>query len=288
MNRKIYQGDCLEVLDSDEFLGKIDLIYLDPPYNTGRDFGEFGDKWESDEDYLSYIVERLSLLHRCLKPSGSLYLHCDPTMSHYLKVEADRIFGRDNFRNEIIWCYRGGGVPKRDFARKHDVILRYGFGDFVFNIDAVRIPFSDDSVERLKYRSRSFRSSGTYESYRPNPEGKHLEDWWVLQPLMPSEKERTGYPTQKPVELLDRIIKASSNPGDLILDPFCGSGTTLVVAEKLQRRWVGIDINEKAVDLSYRRIFPHFRHLGLLEIRRRLSSRSEDPRIFPGGLLDIL
>ena len=122
-------------------------------------------------------------------------------MSHYLKIILDAIFGRKKFRNEIVWCYRGGGVPKNDFARKHDIILRYSKSvSLCFNVDLIRIPYSEDSVDRLRYTARAFRDARVYDNYKPNPKGKHPEDWWDIQPIMPSSKERIGYPTQKPLK----------------------------------------------------------------------------------------
>ena len=161
--------------------------------------------------YLIYMAIRIMEIKRLLKPIGTIYLHCDPNASHYLKLLMDSVFTPKLFRNEIAWCYRGGGVPKLDFARKHDIIFRYSGGkNRTFNVDDVRIPYSEDSTERLEYTARSFRSSGVYDSYQPNPKGKHPEDWWPMQPIMPSSKERTGYPTQKPLALLDRIISPTS------------------------------------------------------------------------------
>lgn len=199
--------------------------------------------------FLCFMAVRIVEMHRVLKPTGSLYLHCDPTASHYLKQLLDAVFGRRNFRNEIVWCYRGGGVPRTDFARKHDLILRYAKGKTVtFNVDAVRIPYSQDSADRLRYTARSFRPNRTYDNYEQNPDGKHPEDWWEMQPIMPSSRERWGYPTQKPLALYERIIAASSNPGDIVLDPFCGCATTPIAAERLGRDWVGIDIWDRAHD----------------------------------------
>ena len=149
---------------------------------------------------------------------------------------------------------RGGGVPKLDFARKHDVILRYCQGKPIFNVDAVRVPYSEDSADRLEYTARAFRSNRVYDSYRPNPKGKHPEDWWTMQPIMPSSGERIGYPTQKPLKLLDRIIQASSNPGDVVLDPFCGCATALVAADRLDRQWAGIDLSPLAARLVLKRL----------------------------------
>ena len=205
--------------------------------------------------FLCFMGVRLIEMRRVLRDDGSLYLHCDPTASHYLKALLDGMFGKQNFRNEIVWCYRGGGVPKTAFARRHDLILRYSKGRAVtFNVDDVRIPYSEDSAERLRYTARAFRSSGTYDTYRPNPRGKHPEDWWVMQPIMPSSKKRLGYPTQKPLPLYERIILASSNQGDLVLDPFAGCATTLVAAERLSRQWVGIDIWDGAHGIVLQRL----------------------------------
>ena len=286
----------------------VDLIYLDPPFNSNSNYAapigsiaagaEFKDTWtlndldiawldlietrqpalnrviqaamtNSDKSYLIYMSVRLLEMKRILKPAGTIYLHCDPTMSHYLKLVMDAIFGRKAFRNEIVWCYRGGGVPKYDFARKHDIIFRYSLKSPTFNVDEVRIPYSDDSNERLEYTARSFRSTKVYDSYRQNPKGKHPEDWWVMQPIMPSSKERTGYPTQKPLALLNRIIRASSNPGDTILDPFCGCATTLVAADAVYREWIGIDISPKAAELVIGRID---------DLTRKIINRTDLPK----------
>ena len=205
--------------------------------------------------FLCWMAVRLLEMHRILKPTGSIYLHCDPTASHYLKALMDATFGFRNFRNEIVWAYRGGGVPKHDFSRKHDIILRYSKTQTVtFNVDDVRIPYSEDSSERLNYVARSFRGDRTYDTYEPHPKGKHPEDWWPMQPIMPSSKERRGYPTQKPLALYERIIKASSNPNDVVLDPFAGCATTCVAAERLGRQWIGIDLNEPAREIIHERL----------------------------------
>ena len=205
--------------------------------------------------YLMAMCIRLIEMKRILKPTGSVYLHCDPTASHYLKMVMDSLFGVQRFRNEIVWCYRGGGVPKSDFSRKHDIILRYSkTKDVVFNVDDIRIPYSQETQERLRYRARAFRESGVYDNYDMNEKGKHPEDWWTIQPIMPSSKERTGYPTQKPLVLLDRIIKASSNEGDMVLDPFCGCATACVAAERLGRQWIGIDISPSAETITKYRL----------------------------------
>ena len=213
--------------------------------------------------YLVMMAARIVEMHRLLKNAGSLYLHCDPSASHYLKIILDAVFGAGNFRNEIVWCYRGGGVPKSDFSRKHDIVFRYSKTNGVtFNVDDIRVPYSQESQERLKYRAKAFRGDRVYDNYNMNKKGKHPEDWWVMQPIMPSSKERTGYPTQKPLALYERIIKASSNKGDLVLDPFCGCGTTLMAAERQDRQWIGIDLTylaTGAVKMQIEKFFPNLR-----------------------------
>ena len=293
-NQTIWTGDNLPIMRGMNS-ESVDLIYLDPPFNSKANYAApigskaagaaFKDTWtlsdvdvewinlietkhpalyrvllaamsKSDKSYLAYMAARLLEMKRLLKPTGSIYLHCDPTMSHYLKLIMDAVFGRKNFRNEIIWCYRGGGTPTRDFARKHDTILRYAFDVPTFNVDDVRIPYSDAVTASSTSRyDKSYRSNKVYEGYKPNEKGKHPEDWWPIQPLMPSDKtERVGYPTQKPLALLNRIIKASSNESDIVLDPFAGCATTCIAAENLHRQWIGIDISPKAADLVHQRM----------------------------------
>ena len=294
----LYFGDCLDVMREDIADASVDLIYLDPPFNSKRLYNAFiGDaQWVAFDDtwrwaeaiddfdevagdvglaptmeglrtilgegsqlaYLSYMANRLRECRCVLKRTGSIYLHCDPTMSHPLKLVLDGIFGRRNFRNEVVWCYRGGGVPRKDFARKHDLILRYAIGNPVFNVDAVRIEYSQESADRLRYTAKAFRGKKTYDNYKQNPKGKHPEDWWEMQPIMPSSKERVGYPTQKPIKLLERIIKASSNAGDVVLDPFCGCGTTIHAAQNLGRRWIGIDVCVNACKVIEKRLRESF------------------------------
>jgi len=209
--------------------------------------------------YLVNMTARLIPIRKVLKDTGSIYLHCDPTASHYLKLILDVIFGKQNFRNEIVWCYRGGGVPAKDFANRHDIIFRYSkSNDYNFYVDAVRIPYSEESLERLKYKARAFRGDRVYDNYEANIGGKHPEDWWEIQPIMPSSKERLGYPTQKPERLLERIVLASTKEGDWVLDPFCGCGTTVAVAERLNRKWIGIDISMQAVNVILNRMTYHY------------------------------
>ena len=205
--------------------------------------------------YCVFMGRRLLEMRRTLKPTGSVYLHCDHHANHYLRFLMDAVFGAENFRNGIIWAYRGGGVPRLDFARRHDIILRYSkTPSRIFNVDAVRLPYSQDSIDRMRYKARAFRGSRVYDKYEPNPKGKHPEDWWPIQPVMPSSKERIGYPTQKPLTLLNRIIQAISNLGDLVLDPFCGCGTAMDAAAKLGRKYLGIDISAIAARVMEQRL----------------------------------
>jgi site-specific DNA-methyltransferase (adenine-specific) len=193
-------------------------------------------------------------MYRVLKDTGSLYLHCDSTASHYLKILLDEVFGKNNFRNEIIWCYRGGGSSKKDFGKRHDIIFRYSkSGDYRFNADNVRIQYEAEGLGR-KDEAMWGKHKGSDKIYKPNPLGKIPEDWWIINALNANSPERTGYPTQKPLTLLHRIIKASSNEGDIVLDPFCGCATTCVAAQQLGRKWMGIDVEKQAVNILVERL----------------------------------
>ena len=213
--------------------------------------------------YLTYMGERLVEMRRLLKQAGSIYLHCDPTASHYLKALMDAIFGARQFRNEIVWCYTGPGNVVRWFPRKHDVLLFYARSDSaLFNRDAVRIPYKQLNVQHAEEEPGSGiggrLTPDTVSDYRKR--GKVPEDYWLegrdgMTPVGRRRSERLGYPTQKPLALLDRIIKASSNPGDLVLDPFCGCGTAVVSAHNLGRRWIGVDISATAIDIIQERRF---------------------------------
>ncbi|MGL5955474.1 MAG: DNA methyltransferase, partial [Brevinema sp.] len=191
---------------------------------------------------------RLLEMKRILKDTGSIYLHCDNTMGHYLKLLLDVIFGENNFRNEIIWCYRQGGRSNTDFSRKHDTIFRYSkTGNLIFNADAIRVPYEGTGGYQTSGKGVLNKQTGTI--YKPNVLGKIPEDWWDIPAIPPTSAERIGYPTQKPLALLERIIKASCPEGGIVLDPFCGCATTCVAAEKLERNWIGIDISKKAFEL---------------------------------------
>ena len=344
-NRTLYHGDNLPVLRGMD-TGTIDLIATDPPFNSERDFhaeeGEFQDRWRWDKDVHQQWVDDLSLNHprvfhviegsrlshsdnigaflcfmavrllemkRVMKPTGCIYLHCDPTASHYLKELMDAVFGVNNFRNEIVWQrIQGAGKSSRHgirtFGKSSDAILFYSkSNEYVFNASEVMTPYPDlekrfplRDEKGVYYRRSPFRPPGLgeaknlYYEYKgvtpPNPSGwvmtkeklKELDasgelEWVNGKPhrkqrpsagIMPNNvwvdipqamgKERVGYPTQKPLALYERIIKASSNAEDVVLDPFCGCATTCVAAERLGRQWIGIDIWKKAPDIVLKRL----------------------------------
>ena len=215
---------------------------------------------KGDKSYLIFMARRLLEMRRVLKETGSIYLHCDPTMSHALKLLMDCIFGKRNFRNEIIWCYTGPSNVNKHFPRKHDVILFYAKSPLsIFNKDAVRVPYkSGIGIGKGGKADSIFRSGDNAKRIAQLLRiGKVPFDWFAddyLTNISAWKKERTGYPTQKPLALLERIIKASSNEDDVILDPFCGCATACVAAERLGRQWVGIDISNKATDLIRQRL----------------------------------
>ena len=203
---------------------------------------------------------RLVEMRRILKPTGSIYLHCDPTASHYLKILMDAVFGVKHFMNELVWCYSWPRNSKRYYARTHDIILFYTLGDkWTFNADAIRQPYAAASEGRDAYAANASQFG---DAVVLDERGKLPQDWVILPPVRPNANERAGYPTQKPMALYKRIIQASSNEGDLVLDPFCGCGTTLLAAEALNRRWLGIDLTylaTGAVKLQVEKFFPQLK-----------------------------
>jgi len=288
----LYYGDNLAILR--RFIGdeSVDLIYLDPPFNSKQSYNvagtggaratvkAFEDSWRWEERtlasygqlvaeggnaaealqalrallgesallaYLVMMAPRLVELRRILKLTGSLYLHCDPAASHYLKVLLDTVFGAQNFRNEIIWHYMTGGACKEHYAKKHDVLLFYTRSEqYRFYPERIREPRSEQAVARAQHQkgARIDKEDTT----------KLPTDVWQIPALNPMAAERLGYPTQKPLALLERIILASSDEGDVVLDPFCGSGTALAAAQRLQRHWIGIDIAAVAIDFAKARL----------------------------------
>ena len=198
------------------------------------------------KSYLIYMAVRLLEMERILKDTGSIYLHCDPTASHYLKALMDAIFGHTNFQNELVWGYEKPRSATKVWRRNHDIIFFYTKGR-KWTFHPQRMPTLDGKFEMRKPFKRP---DGTV--WEPKEPGKQAGSWWYDIPSFAtrmSAKERTGFKTQKPLKLLERIISASSNPGDFVFDPFCGCATTLIAAAKLQRRWIGIDLSEKAVEL---------------------------------------
>jgi DNA modification methylase len=259
---KLILGDNLEILKTfpDEC---VDLIYLDPPFFSNRNYeviwgdeGEirsFQDRWSGGMDhYIVWLYERIEQMHRVLKQTGSIYLHCDWHADAYIRVNIlDKIFGEKNFRNEIIWCYKRPSAPKqKQLSRLHDNIFWYSKNNaWIFNGDDIRIPYAESSLSRAGYAANASKmTDGGVVELKEG--GKLPEDWWDINMLKGNSKEWIGYPTQKPEALLERIIKASSNKGEVVLDPFVGGGTTIAVAEKLGRQWIGIDQSVQAIKVT--------------------------------------
>ena len=207
--------------------------------------------------YLTMMAQRMIELHRVLKPTGSIYLHCDPKASHYLKLLMDAVFGARNFLNEVIWYYRGAGVPKAARARRHDVLLWYAkkSGSHYFNADPIRQAYAEATLERFSHYIGNVRDGHDFGQQSLNPQGKHPDDVIAhIQPIAPSAKARLKYPTQKPEGLLENVILSSSREGEVVLDPFCGCGTAVAAAERHNRCWVGIDITHLAISLIRHRL----------------------------------
>lgn len=280
-----------------EAQGGLKLIYIDPPFDVGADFsmdikiGEgdeeesfikkpsiieevaYRDTWGKGADsFVAMIYERLQLMHGLLAEGGSIYVHCDYRVSAFMKLILDEVFGRDAIKNEIIWKYSGGRIGQRFFGRKHDTIFWYSKGEnWTFNPDEVREEYAEATKERFSHVVRNKRDGGDFGLQELNPLGKFPEDVFEVSIEAPSANVRTGYPTQKPEALLQKIIKASSNHGDLVADFFCGSGTTLAVAEKLGRKWIGTDLGKFGVHTSRKR---------LIDVQRQLKKEGKDFRAF--------
>ena len=268
---KIYWGDNLQVMSHllKTYRGKITLIYIDPPFDSKADYKklielkgkrvkndhsafeekQYTDIWTNDE-YLQFMYERLILLRELLADNGSIYLHCDWHKSHYLRCILDEIFGVTKFNNEIIWCYKSGGAGGNGFSKKHDTIFSYSKTE-------------EPLFNQTKQKSYVLPSGNKNVTYYKDDKGSYtlvkVKDWWddIGMIYTAPGAGRVGYPTQKPEPLLDRIIRASSNPGDIVLDCFMGSGTTQVMAMKLGRRFIGADINLGAVQLTLKRLLNH-------------------------------
>ena len=229
--------------------------------------------------YSIYMAVRLLEMYRVLKDTGSIYLHCDPTMSHSLKLVMDGIFGRTNFRNEIVWSYRTGGASKRQFSKKHDVLFFYSKSEsYVFNLQR------EKNYTRSRARQPGMINYGAGSSeFFQDEEGvynlTHMRDVWDIPYINSQAKERTGYPTQKPLALLRRVVKASSNKGDVLLDPFCGCATACVAAEDEGREWIGIDVSELAFSIVQERLHKSREEGGIGSLfARDVSNRKDIPK----------
>jgi site-specific DNA-methyltransferase (adenine-specific) len=263
----VYLDDCLTRMGQLP-AESVDLVYADPPYGSNlkaRAYRHsvdmaYSDKWSSLGEYAAWMRPRVEQCRRLLKPAGSMYLQCDWHATHWLRMVMDDVFGAAMFRNEIIWCVCGG-YTKRGFRKAHDTILFYSkTKDCAFNCDAVRMPYSQkllvhvrqDAEGRKYYQDGHVSGGKTYL----NPLGQLPWDWWTDIPstVFSHGRDYTGYWGQKPILLMERIVKASSNVGDTVLDPFCGSGTTLVAAKRLGRHYIGIDDSDMAVAISEARL----------------------------------
>jgi len=261
---RLILGDNLNIMAAllPEYEGRINLIYADPPFFTNRKFsarigrGEdsrkpdewqmaegYHDDWNGLDSYLDFLYQRLALMYRLLAPNGTLYLHLDWHADAYARLLLDELFGADHVLNEIIWTYHGPSPIRRAFNRKHDTILAYVKNDrYTFNVDSIREPYNPNTVKTFA----ASRKAG-FGKVPDLERGKVPEDWWYFPVIARLHNERTGYPTQKPVALLERIVLASSNPGDIVADFFCGSGTTCFVAAKHRRKFISTDETFRAL-----------------------------------------
>lgn len=275
MNRdhanNIVVGDCLDVMKSMK-AETIDLIYIDPPFNTEKSHKlknkdstkeySFDDLWGSDNNYTKFLYDRILLMHSLLKNDGSIFVHCDKSAEHIVRAILDQIFGSKNFQSEIIWNYKRWSNSRKGLLPNHQNIYFYSkSSSYKFNM--MYKPYSETTNidQILQRRTRDVNNKTVYDvdslgefKLGDKKIGVPLSDVWDIPYLNPKAKERVGYPTQKPILLLERIINLSTNEGDLVMDPFCGSGTTCVAAKLLKRRFIGIDISSEAVDLSQSRI----------------------------------
>lgn len=272
---KLIWGDNKYVMSSllANYTGKIDLIYIDPPFDVGADFSvktEIGDyeitkepsiieqkayrdTWgQGVNSYLHMLYERLCIMRDLLSDKGSIYVHLDWHVGQYVKVILDEIFGKENFRNEIVWCYTSGGKSRKMFSRKHDNIFFYSKSDnYIFNDEDIRIPYSQKTIDNYK---EGLKGSTYTSDVKLNELGKIPEDYWDIAIASKSLIENLGYPTQKPEKLLERIIKASSNKDSIVADFFVGSGTSVAVAEKLGRQWIASDLSRFSIHTTRKRL----------------------------------
>ncbi len=354
-NRTLFFGDNLEILREKIPDESFDLIYLDPPFNSNRNYNvlfkeglqdspaqlqAFEDSWhwtreaqETFEElvgvrqsktkinadivnlmqaleklvghndmlaYLTMMTIRLIELRRVLKSTGSIYLHCDPTASHYLKIVMDTVFGKQNFRNEVVWSYNKWAVSQKMFSRNHDIILFYGKNVEVIEFNTILQSRAPSTLKRFGNKKIVSAIDPITGKRIPSAveesesEGVKMSDVWQVPIIAPVSKERLGYPTQKPEALLERIVKASSKEGDLVLDPFCGCGTTVAVAERLNRNWVGIDITMLAINLIRHRLAKQYPDIEMFvdgrpkDIQAAKALFNKDPFEFEYWALDLV
>ncbi len=239
----------------------LDAIYIDPPFGTGVTRNgrglRYSDRADDPDAFVAWLQPILEHSRRTLAPHGSLFVHLDYRAVHYVKVALDRLFGRTCFVNEIIWCYAVGGKSRRGFGRKHDTILWYARTEsWAFYPDAIRVPRRGGSHMRLVdgVQEKTDRKTGRVYRY-PVHAGKVPEDWWTdIETLNHSDRERTGWPSQKPARLLERVIRSVTQPGDGVADWFAGSGTTAAVAQRLGRRFLAVDREADAVAVCTKRL----------------------------------
>jgi len=264
-------GDSLDTMKRIE-IASVDLVYLDPPFFTNRHHSavtrdrtkkfSFSDVWNNLGEYAEFMEIRLREVHRVLKDTGSVFVHCDKSANFLLRALLDNLFGSEQFRSEIIWTYRRWSNSAKGLMPAHQTLLFYSKSDH-FKFNRIYCAYSETTnVDQiLQLRTRDAHGVSAYATnqdgeiiYCDEKKGVPLSDVWEIPFLNPKAKERTGYPTQKPILLLDRVIEIATDPGDLVLDPFCGSGTTLVAAKILGRSSIGLDSSEEAVDLARQRL----------------------------------
>lgn len=297
---KLYWGDNLQVMSHllREYRGKVRLIYIDPPFDSKADYKkkielrgasaisdasafeekQYTDIWTNDE-YLQFMYERLILMRELLTNDGSLILHCDYHKNHQIRCICDEIFGPDFIRNEIAWCYGGGGAPKTEYPCKHDTLFWYTKSTSNWAFTKQFRPYSEGTLARGLTTVKG-------DSYELNDEGAMLNDWWaepeVQKILSPTAYENLKYPTQKPEGLLRRIILGHSSPGDIVFDCFMGSGTTQAVAMKLGRRFLGADINLGAIQITTKRLLGVAYELNKAPAEFELSETTKPKKIYTG------
>jgi site-specific DNA-methyltransferase (adenine-specific) len=268
---KVIHGDCLDILPTFES-NSIDLIYLDPPFFTnkiqklktrdGKKEFSYSDIWQSHEEYAKFLYERLNELKRDMKDDGAIFVHCDRNATHIIKFLLDSIFGEKNFQSEIIWHYKRWSNSKKGLLPSHQTIYFYSkTKNFKFNKIYTNYSETTNIDQILQKRAKDKNGKTIYAKDEngniinsDEKKGVPLNDVWEIPYLNPKAKERVGYPTQKPILLLERIIEIASNEGDTILDPFCGSGTTLVAGKLKNRKVIGIDISKEAIEITKMRL----------------------------------